>query len=97
MAIMEVYAVGRWCNGNTPDSGSGYWGSSPCLPAKSLPFNLLDALRKPQEHGHRRRPDTVGERSAVLTEAQLFVEADGGIVLPDAEADAGEAGAAVGK
>ena len=27
--------AGRWCNGNTADSGSVYRGSNPCLPANS--------------------------------------------------------------
>lgn len=48
MVIMEAYTVGRWCNGNTPDSGSGYWGSSPCLPANLFLFNQLTVMRNTQ-------------------------------------------------
>ena len=34
MRRRTAHPAGRWCNGNTADSGSVYRGSNPCLPAK---------------------------------------------------------------
>lgn len=35
-----VFVFGEWCNGSTPDSGSGNRGSSPCSPAIILVSNF---------------------------------------------------------